>query len=297
LDEALRLVAGADFFEKDAIKFYKRMVRRPLCQYYVTYDGMKLATNCAGPHVDVWFQPEPGKKYAVGVDTADSDQRAEDEIGSENYVQVLDLSTGRFVAEWHGFTNSQETAIAAWRIAQHYNNALIIPEVPPGGSGCLDFLIQQLAYGNVYQREVFGSSIFTLQNTFGFNTRTGSRGVIVGRFQDNFNDRTLGIYSEYFFDQIVAAGKRKGKPLRNGKARPGEKLDDGFMAACMTMAGHDNAVNNSWSPKDVIEDAEKSRITRGSEDKARQAREAWMAREEENGIGADAMASYRMMEG
>lgn len=297
LDEALKLVKGADFFDKEAIRFYRKMVRPAPHTYYVTYDGMRLAEECAGPHVEVWFQPEPGKRYIVGVDTADADQRSEEEIGSENYVVVLDLATGRFVAQWHGFTNSQETAIAAWRLAKHYNDAMIVPEVPPGGSGVLDFLVQQLSYGNVYEREVYGNVIYTLQNTFGFNTRTGSRGVIVGRFQDNFNDKTLGIYSDYLLDQIIAAGKRKGRPLRKGKAKLGEKLDDGFMACCLTMAGHDNAVNDAWAPKDALDGADTIRAVRSKEDRAVEARNAWLMREQEDGMDADRMAAYRFMEG
>jgi hypothetical protein len=69
------------------------------------------------------------------------------------------------------------------------------------------------------------------------------------------------------------------------------------MAACMTMAGHDNAVNGAWGPKDVIDEADATRITRSSEDRARLARDAWLSREDDEAISAEAMESYRMMEG
>lgn len=300
LDEALRLVAGAPYFEKDALAFLRRLRRPPICAYYASYDGLKLVTNPHGPYVEIWHQPAPTKRYVVGVDTADADQRQQDEVGSENFIVVLDLDTGDQVAQWHGFTNSQETAVAAWRIAQHYNTALIVPEVPPGGSGVVDLLLNQFNYGNVYQREVFGQTITTMQNVYGFNTRTGSRGVITGRLQDNINSKSMRIYSEYLYDQIVEFGKRKGKPLRKGKSRPGEKLDDGCMALALCMAGHDNAINGMWQPKDGIDlepTAREEVITNA--DRAKRARDAAyerMLEDDDWGVTEEEVEAFLFME-
>lgn len=250
LDEALSLVASASYFDKSAIDFYRAMCRDPIERYKVGYDGLKVCEPTArGPMMELWHQPNPRYTYVIGADHADADTRV-DERGSECYAIVLEVETGRQVAEYHGYVNTHEFAVALWRMAMWYNDAQIVPEVPVGGGGVVDALMNQLQYTNIFVRKKYGAIIEVMHGTYGFDTKGGSRKVITGRMQDNFNSKTLGIYSHYLLDQLVEFGKRGGRPQKK-QQRAGQVPDDGCMALALCMEGHDNAVHGTWLPKDM----------------------------------------------
>lgn len=273
LDEALSLVASAAYFDRGAVDFYRAMCRDPKERYRVGYDGLKVCEqHASGPMMDVWFQPNSRYNYVIGADHADADTRVA-ERGSECYAVVLEIETGRQVAEYHGYVNTHEFAVALWRMALWYNDALIVPEVPVGGGGVLDALMNQLQYTKIFERKKYGAIIETIPGVYGFDTKGGSRKVITSRMQENFNSKTLGIYSHYLLDQLIEFGKRGGQPQKK-QQRAGQTPDDGCMALALCMEGHDNAFNGAWLPKDMEELVDNPRDVVMRSERAEDARKA-----------------------
>ena len=252
LEEAMAGSVGAEFFHEDARRFYESQVREPELRYIIGYEGMRQTEDPRDyidqPHLAVWSPPKAGHRYVIGGDGADADQRLDSEAGSECYAVVLDYATGEVCAEWHGYANAQQFAVALWKMAQYYNHALIVPEYN-ASSGVIDHLTNALQYMSVYERESFGAVVFRQPGVFGFLTNGQTRPIWVGRLQDNYNRKALVIPSATLQKQLVAFGKRRGRPQKK-QVRKTQTPDDGCVALAMCMFGHQNAVNGTWQAKD-----------------------------------------------
>lgn len=274
LEEAMAGGIGAEYFHDDARKFYEAQVREPEARYVVGYDGMRKTDDprdyVDSPHLAVWAPPRAGQRYVVGADGADADQRKEQEEGSECYAVVVDIATGEVVAEWHGYANAPEFAVALWKMAQYYNFALVVPEYN-ASAGVIDHLTNTLQYMNVYEREVFGTLTYRMPGVYGFLTNGTTRPIWAGRLQDNYNRKTLIIPSRELNRQLVEFGKRRGRPQKK-QSRRNQVPDDGCVALAMCMFGHQNAVNGSWQVKDGYDVDKALRIDITKTDRAENAR-------------------------
>lgn len=254
LDEALRVWNGAEFFYSDSLQWYGERVKEPVQRWLLGHDGIRDANDpriyMGGKHLAVWAPPRVGSRYVIGADGADADMRADHDAGSECYLVVMDLHTGEMCAEWHGYANGHEFAVACWRAAQFYNHALVVPEAN-ASAGMIDHLMNTCNYGNVYEREAFGAVNYRVAGVYGFHTSQQTRPMLVQRLQDNINRRCITIPSAYLLKQIVAFGKRGGRAQK--RQMRGATADDGVMALGLCMFGHENAVSGAWAAKDGLE--------------------------------------------
>lgn len=274
LEEALMGGIGAEYFHEDARKFHMSNVRDPEDRYILSYDGMRRTNDPRDyvdqPHLAVWSPPRAGHRYVVGADGADADMRKEFDEGSESYAVVVDIATGEVCAEWHGYANTPEFAVALWKMAQYYNFALIVPESNASG-GVISQLTDNLQYMNIYEREVFGATTYRVPGVYGFHSSGQTRPIWTGRLQDNYNRKTLLIPSATLNKQLVEFGKRRGRPQKK-QARKNQIPDDGCVALAMAMFGHQNAINGSWHPKDGYDVDKELKLDITKTDRAENAR-------------------------
>jgi hypothetical protein len=90
-----------------------------------------------GGRLWVWFGPQTGRRYVVGVDPAGGGAD-----GDFCAMQVVDVDTGLQCAEWRARVTVREAAEAAVRVARRYNGAVLAVERNNHGSGmlaCLEY--------------------------------------------------------------------------------------------------------------------------------------------------------------
>lgn len=283
-DEAIKSAEGVEFLDPGALDFMRECLGEPIERRRPLYDSFDeiLSPNewANSPHAAIWEQFNPHHEYVVGADGADASNRIDWEQGSECAIEVLDITAGEQVAEWHGHANNPEFAIAMWRLARYYGQALVVPE-QNRAKGAIDYLMETLGYRNVYERESYGTVVTRYAGLYGFDTRGGSRPVLVQRLQSNLNRKALLIRSRYLYDQLEYAGRRKFAPQKAQK-RSGETADDCAMALGMCMFGHQAAVDGRWQPKDAVSYSEARRITIDTTDRARQARGEFDLRDDDD---------------
>jgi hypothetical protein len=252
LEEALSTGFGGEFFRRDAMKFYRENTRLPQVRYLVTYDGLRVMDerdSVGQPHLEVWQPPAFGARYIIGADSADSEKRINVE-GSECYAVVVNEDTGAIVAQWHGYSSAFDFGSVLYRMAQHYNNALVVPEVNYSGGAVIDTLRKTYGYANVYQRESFGKIIEVAKSVYGFDNHGHTRRILIDRLQRGINDRLFDIPAENLVKQLTDFGKRNGAAQK--KQARGQTPDDGVIALALTTFGHRKLLDGVWRPKEAF---------------------------------------------
>ena len=95
--------------------------------------------------LQVWYPPQPGRKYLVGVDTASG---AAD--GDYACAEVIDRSDGRQCAELHGHFSIRELGTKVAALGREYNDAELAVERNNQGEAVLVHLDDILGYENIY---------------------------------------------------------------------------------------------------------------------------------------------------
>lgn len=134
--------------------------------------------------LQIWKQPDAGRPYLIGCDTASGIPEEEDSGGSDSHsFRVYDRWSLEEVAAWHGKKDPDLAAADLNALGRMYNNALCVVEVNHS-SGILIVvrLLRELKYPNVYRREIVDKGTHTnvVQDpdahyrTFGHRTGPGS---------------------------------------------------------------------------------------------------------------------------
>ena len=93
----------------------------------------------------VWFPPQAGRSYMVGVDPAGGGSE-----GDYSCAQVIDRASGMQCAELHGHYSLRELAVKLVEIGDVYNQALMVVERNNHGHGVLANL-RAMGYENVFR--------------------------------------------------------------------------------------------------------------------------------------------------
>lgn len=127
------LASGDCVFDLDSIARRAREVHEPTEQ------------RCNG-QLWIWYPPQPGRKYIVGVDPAgggtDGDYAA---------VQVIEQRTGLQCAELRGHLAPRELATHCAELAKEYNQALLVVERNNHGMAVLAYLSTIERYAKIYE--------------------------------------------------------------------------------------------------------------------------------------------------
>jgi len=115
-------------------------------------DAIELALQTCGEpwesrdneRLDLWFPPQPGKEYILGVDPAGGGSE-----GDYSCVEVIERGTGLQCAELHGHFPLGELARRLVELGRLYNHGLLVVERNNHGYGVLAHL-QIASYENIY---------------------------------------------------------------------------------------------------------------------------------------------------
>ena len=120
------------------------------CVFDVETIGRVLET-CSEPpthdnaHLSIWFPPQPGRNYIIGVDPAGGGSE-----GDYSCAEVIDRQKGMHCAELHGHFPPLEFAHRLVDLGRKYNDALLAVERNNHGYGVLAHLRRD-EYPNIFQ--------------------------------------------------------------------------------------------------------------------------------------------------
>jgi hypothetical protein len=126
------LASGECVFDLEVLE--QRRAALPAC---ATRDNGRLA---------VWYPPQPGREYLVGVDPAGGGAG-----GDYACAQVIDVCLGLQCAELHGHFSPPELARRVAQLAREYNGALVAIERNNHGYAVLVSLERLEHYPRVYE--------------------------------------------------------------------------------------------------------------------------------------------------
>ena len=185
---------------------------------------------------DVWQSPMPGQRYVIGVDV--STGYGLDPAASESSRRKLKLDysaavvinqgTMEHVATLHGAWNTKELAERIVALARLYNDALLAIEANGPGESCLNTVVNQLAYHNIYysQRPQDGST-----GKWGWWTDKATKPMLVDEFRTALESGAFRTYDARLLAECRTYAQLS--PVRVG-ALPGSH-DDLITAAMIAV--------------------------------------------------------------
>jgi hypothetical protein len=144
-----------------------------------------LTEDATGP-LQVWEHPQAGCTYVLAVDTASGLLAAD-----ASCAMVLKVSSigpqpvAQVVAQWHGRLNPFDYAVEVFKLAIHYNSALVVVELTGGfGHSVMLKLKNEFYYWNLY-RDTNEPAVaqFNLDPRFGIDTNQSTKPRMIGALQ------------------------------------------------------------------------------------------------------------------
>jgi hypothetical protein len=136
--------------------------------------------------IAIFREPVKGRPYTIGGDTAGE--------GSDYFTaQVIDNITGEQVARlrWQ-HCDEDEYAKQLYCLGMHYNKALLAVEA--NFSTHPIKVLQYLRYPNMYVREVYDNYTGQMRHSYGFQTNSTSRPVLIARMVEFMRDHVQLIH-------------------------------------------------------------------------------------------------------
>lgn len=142
-----------------------------------------------GP-LKVWQEPEAGRRYVIGVDSAEgkvrdkasSGRHVDTAMSARDYssASVIDARNGALVASWHGSIDTHKYAIVIHNLGMWYNQALVAVEVTGTGRAVQDNLTAW-EYPNcwVVRKPQFADSSPGDNVEFGWKTTAVTRPLLI----------------------------------------------------------------------------------------------------------------------
>lgn len=169
-------VTGKSVFdaEKVTARLLEKIKPQEVGDFTYTYDGMRVTDirwteNKAGG-IQIYKPPETGVPYVIGGDTAGD--------GSDSFVaQVLDNRTGEQVAMLRQTYDEDLFAKQLFCLGMHYNTALIGIETNYSTFPVME--LERLRYPRQYVRESIDDYTHRVKKSYGFQTNTKTRPVII----------------------------------------------------------------------------------------------------------------------
>lgn len=182
--------------------------RRGVFAYQDRSDGVHIRSwtftdDDDGP-IRIYREPEPGRPYVIGGDTAGE--------GSDWFTaQVLDNITGEQVATLRHQYEEDMYARQLFCLGQYYNQALIGPET--NFSTYPVKMLSMMGYQKLFVREVEDEYTGQIRHSFGFQTNRLTRPVILAELIRIMRDHAHLLHDEETILEMLTF-------IRNEKMRP-----------------------------------------------------------------------------
>lgn len=155
----------------------------------------------------VWEDPEHGAQYVLAVDTAAGLSERDPSCAT-----VLRLDWGpegmrfRQVAQFHGWLPILDYSDEVFKLAVHYNSAVVIVELTGGyGRAVVERLKKELYYWNIFRDVAKGEYASFFQDArFGVDTSMYNKASMVGVLQQVVRDRRIQIWCSDTIKELVA---------------------------------------------------------------------------------------------
>lgn len=174
-DEAF-LLTGTPVFDNEIIMQRRQETKVPVARGEFTYkdDGKTLSNIQFIPRengiISIYERPEVGRPYVIGGDTAGE--------GSDCFIgQVLDNTTGYQVAVLRHQYDEDLYAKQIYCLGIYYNTALVGIETNYSTYPVRE--LERLRYPRQYVRETLDSFTHSIRKSFGFDTNSLTRPVII----------------------------------------------------------------------------------------------------------------------
>jgi hypothetical protein len=137
----------------------------------------------------VWEDPKPGDRYAIGADVALGIKG-----GDYSCADVLEVRSGRQLAQWHGHIAPDLFADVLANLGKLYNNSLLCVESNNHGL-TTNIRLRDNGYSNLYVQTVLQDRGSDSKETkkIGFDTQKNSKRYIIDELAALFRDQYTGI--------------------------------------------------------------------------------------------------------
>ena len=225
-DEAF-LHSGTGVFDNEQVAIRREMAPDPMAQGAFFWDPDSdeppaWQDDPAGP-VRIWRQPEKGRPYVLGGDTAGE--------GSDWFTaHVIDNVTGEQVASLRRQYSEPEYVRQVYALGRYYNDALIGLET--NFSTYPVMKLQELGYPNQYTREREDTYTGQLRKSYGFRTDRFTRPRAVAGLVEIFSQHPGWFRDQELLGEMLTFTYNEA---HRAEALAG-KHDDLVMAAAITYA-------------------------------------------------------------
>lgn len=226
--------SGDYFFDRDRIKsFIDVLEAKPRPPAKVVGD------------FKIWEPYNPSHAYAGGGDTAEG-------IGGDaNASAFIDFTRRPNLVVATFADNQMSDVVFGHELARQgriFGECLLVPEINNTGYGTVGALVSaEVAYENVWQREVKNKTTQQLQKEYGFRTSTGTKHDILGAFKEAVESGECEILD---LDLLYECYNYKKRDLRRLKVEEGQtKHFDKLMAAALAWEGRREARPTSYAPE------------------------------------------------
>lgn len=224
----------------DLERLYEMTVRQPKIKMDIHSDGHQKYRTYEGDEGDLWVfeEPQEGKSYAIGADTAQGLEH-----GDWTVAWVISVETGEPVAVYRAKIDPDvfgEDVLPA--IGWYYNWAVIGPEVNNHGLTTLRAL-QRVRYGRLYRRRTMAKRNEKMVDTVGWLTTMATKPFMIDELAKWLRDHdvphaaTVTELKQFTRD---ANGKMSGSPH-----------DDCVMALGVAIQVWTYAVRNPQSVREM----------------------------------------------
>ena len=223
-----------DFASSGDVVFYNEYLEF----YEKTYIKEPLEKRGVDSSLWIWQPADYSRNYLVVADVARGDGK------DYSAFHVIDIDSNTQVAEYRGQIGTKEYGHLLVGIATEYNEALLVVENASIGWASIQTVIDR-GYSNLYYSPKSDSSLTdsyfdkymdTSKMTPGFTMSSRLRPMVIGKFQEYINDRSVIIHSRRLLEEM------KVFIWKNGRAEAQQGYnDDLVMSFGMAMFMRDTS--------------------------------------------------------
>jgi hypothetical protein len=160
---------------------------------YIFKEFRRVNENVDPSALRVWWLPEKGKKYAIGVDVSEGIE-IESSKGKEpdfSVITVVDIKSRKTVARWRGLIDPDLLGDVVFAIGMFYNKALVGVEINNHGLTTAAKL-KNTFYRNLYMRESAEDEQFQIRTSkFGWLTNKKTKPVMINELVRSIRENDI----------------------------------------------------------------------------------------------------------
>lgn len=145
-------------------------------------------------YIRIWEEPEPGKPYVLGADSAGD--------GTDRFTaHGIDNVTGMQVCEYENPVSERLFARQLWCLGMYFNAALLALEVNYGSYA--ETVLEDWGYPLLYQRQRYDSIRKEFVSAYGFRTDGKTRPLAVGTIRTVMAETPEAVRSKWTLRQML----------------------------------------------------------------------------------------------